>query len=150
VTRYLEDFATGEKRLSPPVEVTEAESIEFARRYDPQPMHMDPEAAARGQFGGLTASGWFTAALAMRMIVDSAMMGEGGRVLGVGVDAIAWPRPVRPGDVLQAQIEVASIRPSESKPRFGIVKLKVTILNQKREVVMTFHPNCWVPRHPIT
>ncbi len=144
--RHLEDFAVGEKCLSPTVEVTEAESLEFARRYDPQPMHADPEAAARGQFHGLIASGWFTAALAMRMIVDSAFMGEGDAVLGVGADAITWPRPVRPGDVLQAQIEVAATRPSESKPRFGIVKLNVTICNQKGEVVMTFHPNCWVPR----
>jgi acyl dehydratase len=146
--RFLEDLRDGEKRLSPTVVVNEADSIEFAKRYDPQPMHTDPEAARNGQFGGLIASGWYTAALAMRMFMDSALFGADGEILGVGVDDIKWPRPVRPGDVLQAEIEIASIRPSQSKPHFGIVKVNMTIRNQKGEVVMSFHPNCWVPRHP--
>lgn len=144
--RYLEDLREGEKRLSPTIQVAEAESIDFARRYDPQPMHTDLEAARHGPFGGLIASGWFTAALAMRMIIDAALLGSDGDILGVGVDDIKWPRPVRPGDVLQAEIEIASIRASQSKPTFGIVKMNVTIRNQKGEVVMLFHPNCWVPR----
>jgi len=148
VSRYLEDLTVGEKRLSARVEVTEAESIEFARRYDPQPMHIDPQAAARGPFGGLIASGWYTVALTMRLIIDCAPLGPGEDVLGIGVDDVKWPHPVRPGDVLQAEIEIASIRPSESKPQFGIVKMNVTVRNQTGEVVMTFHPNCWVPRRP--
>ena len=146
--RYLEDLQVGEKRLSRTIEVTEAESVEFARKYDPQPMHTDPEAAARGQFGGLIASGWHTAAMAMRLIVDAALLDEG-PILGVGVDGIKWPRPVRPGDVLQAEIEVASIRVSASQPRFGIVKLNVTVRNQKGDTVMVFQPNSWVPRRDV-
>jgi len=149
VIRYLEDLNVGEKRLSGTVEVAEAEAIEFARRYDPQPMHIDCEAASRGRFGGLIASGWHTAAMAMRMIVDAALLGEGDDVLGMGVDSIRWPRPVRPGDVLQAEIEIVAIRPSESQPAFGIVKMSVTVRNQRGEVVMVFQPNCWVPRRPL-
>jgi acyl dehydratase len=148
VILFLEDLVVGAKRLSATVEVTEAEIIEFARRYDPQPMHTDADAARSGPFGGLIASGWHTAAMAMRLIVDAAVFG-GGVVLGVGVDSIRWPHPVRPGDVLQAEIEVASLRPSESQPRFGIVKLNVTVRNQRSEVVMQFHPNCWLPRRPV-
>jgi len=148
VIRYLEDLSVGEKRLSGTTEVTEPESIEFARRYDPQPMHIDREAALQRRFGGLIASGWHTAAMAMRMIVDAALLGDGDDVVGVGVDSIKWPRPVRPGDVLQAEMEIVSIRPSESQPSFGIVKMNVTVRNQRGEVVMVFQPNCWVPRRP--
>jgi acyl dehydratase len=144
VIRYLEDLRVGDSALSPKIEVTEAEVLEFARRWDPQPMHTDPEAAARGMSRGLIASGWHTAAITMRLIVDAALLG--GDVLGIGVDHIRWPIPVRPGDVLQAEIEVETIRESKSNPAFGIVRLKVTTRNQHGEAVMELHPNCWVPR----
>jgi acyl dehydratase len=145
--RYLEDLRVGEKRLSPKVTVNEAEVLEFARRYDPQPMHTDREAAAAGMYGGLIASGWHTAALTMRMMADSRLFGET-EVLGVGVEGMRWPKPVRPGDTLQAEQEIESIRPSQSNPGFGIVKVKVTVRDQNGEVVMQLNPSCWVPRRP--
>jgi acyl dehydratase len=145
--RYLEDLVAGEKRLSPPVTITEEAALEFSRLYDPQPMHIDPQAAASGMFGGIIVSGWHTAALTMRMLADVAVFGTGD-VLGLGVERITWPVPVRPGDTLQSEVEIESIRPSKSNPGFGVVKLKVTVRNQRGEVVYTFNPSCWVPRRP--
>jgi len=145
--KYLEDIRVGDVATSPEILVTEADALEFARRFDPQPMHTDPEAAQRGPFGGLIASGWHTAALMMRMMADANLLG-GGDVLGLGVDRMTWPRPVRPGDVLHGKIEIGSIRPSKSNPDFGIVRMDVTVLNQHGETVMTASPNCWVPRRP--
>lgn len=145
--RYLEDLQRGEKRLSTPVLVTEEEALEFSRRYDPQAIHVDREAAAEGMYGGLIASGWHTAAIAMRMMAEVRIFGEGA-VLGLGVEEICWAAPVRPGDTLQGEVEIASIRPSNSRPGFGVVKLKVTLRNQRGEVVYTVSPNCWVPRRP--
>jgi acyl dehydratase len=145
--RYLEDIQVGQKIQTAPVIVTEADILEFANRYDPQPMHNDPEAAARGSFGGLIASGWHTAALVMRMTVDAQPLG-GLPLLGLGVDGIQWPQPVRPGDGLQLEIEVMTITPSRSHPNFGVVKLKSTLRNQRGEVVYVVSPNCWVPRRP--
>ena len=146
--RYLEDIAVGEKRLSSVYPVTEEEALEFARRFDPQAMHLDKEAAAKGMFGGVIVSGWHTAALAMRAMAEVATFGSGD-VLGLGVDQIRWPIPVRPGDSVQGEVEVASVRPSEKNPGFGIVKLNVTMRNQRGEVVMTLSPNCWVPRRAV-
>jgi acyl dehydratase len=145
--RYLEDIQVGQKLQVAPVAVTEADILEFANRYDPQPMHNDPEAAARGPFGGLIASGWHTAALVMRMIVDAQPLGDN-PILGLGVDGIQWPQPVRPGDVLQLEIEVMAITPSRSHPQYGVVKLNATLRNQRGEVVYVVSPNCWVPRRP--
>ena len=108
-------------------------------------MHLDPEAAARGAFHGLIASGWHTAALVMRLTVDANPLG-GLPVLGLGVDGMEWPRPVRPGDAIDVEIEILAIRPSHSQPTHGIVKLKTTARNQHGDVVFTVTPNCWVPR----
>ena len=146
--RYLEDLRAGEKCLSPTLAVIEAEVIAFATRYDPQPMHTDPAAAARGQFGGLIASGWHTTGMTMRLLAEARVLGDG-EVLGLGVDEIHWPKPVRPGDTLQAEIEIKSVTPSRSHPSHGIVKLGLTVRNQRGEVVMTISPNCWVPRLPL-
>jgi acyl dehydratase len=143
--RYLEDLRVGEKKVSPTVTVVEDEVIAFAKQFDPQPMHTDPEAAARGPFGGLIASGWHTAGMTMRLMAEAQLLGDGA-VLGLGVDEIHWPKPVRPGDTLQAEIEIKAITPSRSHPSHGIVKLGVTVRNQRGEVVMTVSPNCWVPR----
>jgi acyl dehydratase len=145
--RYLEDFSIGERRTTASVEITEADSLSFARTFDPQPMHIDREAAARGSFGGLIASGWHTAALVMRLIAEARLFGDT-EVLGMGVDEIRWPRPVRPGDTIQAEVEVTSVTPSRSRPDFGVVKLKVVARNQHGDVVMTSSPFCWVPRRP--
>ena len=128
--------------------VTEEDILEFSRRFDPQPMHADPQAAMRGPFRGLIASGWHTGALVMRLMVDANPLG-GLPILGLGADGIEWPQPVRPGDTLQVEIEVVAIRPSNSQPSHGIVKIKSTARNQRGEVVYVVTPNCWVPRRPV-
>ena len=128
------------------VEVTESECLAFAKAYDPQVMHLDPD-AARSRFGGLIASGWLTAALVMRLIADAKPFGDT-EVLGMAVENLRWRLPVRPGDTLHAEMEVDSATPSESKPAFGTVKFTVTTRNQDGEVVMTHTPVCWVPRRP--
>jgi acyl dehydratase len=127
------------------VTVTEQQILEFSRKFDPQPMHADPQAAAAGPFKGLIASGWHTGALVMRLVVDANPLGDL-PLLGLGVDGIEWPQPVRPGDTLQVEMEVMSIRPSKSDPTHGIVKIKSTARNQHGEVVYVVTPNCWVSR----
>lgn len=147
INRYLEDLQIGDKVHTAPVTVTEEDILDFSRRFDPQPMHADPEAAMRGPFQGLIASGWHTAALVMRMTVDSNPLG-GLPLLGLGVDGIEWPQPVRPGDTIQVEMEILAIRPSHSQPSHGIVKIRSTARNQRGEVVYVVTPNCWVPRRP--
>lgn len=146
--RYLEDLQVGEKIRAGSVTVTEELILEFARQYDPQPMHADPQAAARGPFRGLIASGWHTAALVMRLTIDSNPLGSL-PLLGLGVDGIEWPQPVRPGDTIQVEMEIVDIRPSKSHPSHGIVKIRSTARNQRGEVVYEVTPNCWVPRRPV-
>ena len=145
--RYFEDLLPGFRQAAGWLYVDEAECLAFARAYDPQPMHIDREAAERGQFGGLIASGWHTAALVMRLIADARPFGDT-EVLGMAVENLQWRLPVRPGDTLHAEMEVVSAEPSESNPGFGKVKFTVTTRNQKGEVVMVHSPICWVPRRP--
>ena len=147
VNRYLEDVVVGERHPAGSVEVTEAECLAFARDYDPQPMHLDPEFAAHTRFRGLIASGWHTAAMVMRRIAVARPLGDT-EVLGMGVENLRWHKPVRPGDTLDVQMEVVSVAPSESNPRFGVVKFLITTRNQNGETVMTHSPICWVPRRP--
>jgi acyl dehydratase len=138
--RYLEDLRVGEKIQTAAVTVTEEDILDFSRRFDPQPMHTDPHAP-----GGLIASGWHTGALVMRLVVDAAPLG-GLPLLGLGVDGIEWPKPVRAGDTIQVETEVLAIRPSRSQPTHGIVKMRSTARNQRGEVVYVVTPNCWVQR----
>ena len=146
--RYLEDLAVGEVTTTGEIDVSEADIIEFARKYDPQPMHTGVEAGACGTFGGLIASGWHTAALVMRLLVDSHPLGST-PLLGLGVDDLHWPKPIRPGDTIKAETEVLSITRSRSKPEYGVVRLKVTARNQHQEVVYVMTPSLWVPcRNP--
>lgn len=145
--RFLEDLSVGDKFETLTVDVTEEEVVEFARRYDPQAMHVDKEAAARGAFKGLIASGWHTAALVMKLHAEAKMLGDT-PMLGMGVDGLQWPLPVRPGDTLRVITEVTQITPSKSKPQFGIVSLISTAYNQLGQVVFICKPNCWVPRRP--
>jgi acyl dehydratase len=144
---YFEDVQVGSRHTSPSVQVSEAEILAFARAYDPQPMHVDREAAERGPFKGLIASGWHTAALVMRLVAEARPFGDA-EVLGLGVEQLQWPNPVRPGDTIQSESEVVATRPSKSNPAYGIVKITVTTRNQKGEVVMVHSPSCWVPRRP--
>lgn len=145
--RYLEDFAPGQVFTSPPLRV-EAERIKsFAAEFDPQPFHLD-EASARGTiFGGLAASGWHTAAVTMRLLVASSFRPVGG-IIGAGLDEFRWPLPVRPGDELHVDIEILEVRPSKSRPGQGLVKARVTTLNQNGDVVQLCVPNLLVPRRP--
>lgn len=147
--RYFEDLAVGQKFQTGSVSLTEEGILEFARRYDPQPMHDNPEAAAHGPFHGIIASGWHTGALVMRLVIDANPLGSL-PLLGLGVDGIQWPQPVRPGDTLQAEIEVLSIRPSKSQPTHGVVQFRTTARNQRGEVVFVVSPNCWVQRRPVS
>jgi acyl dehydratase len=145
--RYLEDLAVGDRIKTSSIQVTESDIRAFAALYDPQPMHLDPDAASRGPFGGLIASGWHTVAMVMRLIVDARPFG-GGPVLGLGTDEVRWPKPVRPGHAIHAEIEILALTPSRSKPDFGVVRLRITARNQHGDTVLTMMPNLWVPRRP--
>src|SRR6187549_298665 len=137
--RFFEDFAVGQRFRSGEVPIT-AEAIKaFARQYDLQPFHTDEEAAKHSFFGRLVASGWHTAALTMRLIVDSDLHPAGGTI-GAGTDGISWPRPVYPGDVLHVEGEVVEARASRSRPGLGIVKMRVQTINQRGEAVQIFIP----------
>lgn len=143
---YLEDFAAGQVFRSGAYEVTEAEILDYARRWDPQPFHLD-DAAARGTlFGGLAASGWHTAGMTMRLIVES--FRPAGGVIGGRMESLEWPRPVRPGDVLRVETEVLEVKPSRSKPGQGMLRVRCTTLNQRDEPVQVIMPNLVVPRRP--
>ncbi|MFB6153174.1 MAG: MaoC family dehydratase [Halodesulfurarchaeum sp.] len=133
---YFEDLAEGEVQEFGSYEVTEDEILEFASRYDPQPFHTDPEAAADSIYGGLIASGWHTAAMGMRMVVEEIL--EDAASLGaIGVDRLRWHEPVRPGDTLSERIEVLEKRPSESKPDRGVVRIRMATLNQRDAKVLS-------------
>jgi acyl dehydratase len=142
--RYFEDFAPGQKFGSGRLTVDAAAIKAFAASYDPQPFHLDEEAAEHSLFAGLAASGWHTAALTMRLIVGSDFRPVGG-ILGFGGE-IAWVKPVRPGDELRIEAEILETRVSQSRPGFGIVKVRVTTLNQHDETVQTFAPALLVSR----
>src|SRR5262249_53565799 len=109
----------------------------FARQFDPQPFHLDEEAARRSPYGGLIASGWHTAAICMRLVVDSALPGESGSLGSPGADELRWLKPVRPGDTLTVRIEVVEVTPARSKADRGLVRLRYTVRNQHGEDVMS-------------
>ncbi|HTJ25959.1 MAG TPA: MaoC family dehydratase [Candidatus Limnocylindria bacterium] len=133
--RYLEDYVPGSSAEFGAARVSEDEILTFAERYDPQPFHTDPQAAAATPYGGLIASGWQTAAIAMRMLVDEYI--DGTTSLGSpGLGPLRWMRPVRPGDVLRVRARVLENRPSQSKPDRGTVILEVDVVNQRDEVVL--------------
>lgn len=134
--RYFEDYVAGSIHEFGPIEVEEAEVIAFARRFDPQPFHLDPQAAAQTMFGGLIASGWHTACLTMRLCVDHYLS----RVASLGspgIDELRWLKPVRPGDELSVRISVLEATRSRSKPDRGIVHSFIEVRNQKEEIVMS-------------
>src|SRR5438034_7256554 len=130
--RYFEDLKVGARFESDVYVVTEAEIIEFARRFDPQSFHLDPTKAARGIFKGLIASGWYTAAITMRLFVQTLNFVEG--AIGLGVDELRWPNVVRPGDVLTVETEILDLRSSRSRPSFGIVRLRNVTTDRKSVV----------------
>ena len=133
---FFEDFRPGDVQETGKVTVSRDAVVAFAREFDPQPFHIDEEAAQRSPYGGLIASGWHTAALCMRLVVD--LLGPGSGSLGSpGVDELRWLKPVRPGDELSVRVEVMEAIPSRSKPDRGLVKLRYIMRNQKGEDVMT-------------
>lgn len=133
--RYFEDYVPGTTVDCGSVSVDQAEIISFARQFDPQPFHVDPVAAAEGPFGGLIASGWHTAGLVMRLIVDNYVAAESS--LGAaGLDELRWPHPVRPGDTLRVRVTALEARRSQSKPDRGILKTLIEAENQDGQTVM--------------
>jgi acyl dehydratase len=137
--RCFEDYVSGAVFEYGDITVSEAEIIDFARRFDPQDMHVDPEAAMRGRFGGLIASGWHTAAMMMRLLADN-FLPKASSLASPGIDELRWLRPVRPGDVLHIRVTVIDATRSRSKPDRGMVRTLVEVLNQDREVVMSLKP----------
>jgi len=145
--RYLEDFAVGQTFGSGQLRIDTEGITAFAAEFDPQPFHLDEETARSTIFGGLAASGWHTAALTMRLLVESDLKPVGG-IVGAGFDELRWPRAVRPGDELRVESEVLEVRPSTSRPERGLLKVRTTTLNQNGEAVQVAVGYLLVPRRP--
>jgi acyl dehydratase len=135
--QYLEDIKVGQKVSFGHYEVTREEVMDFARKYDPQPFHLDDDAAAKTHFGRLSASGWHTAAMTMSMLVENLKKNKQAGLGSPGVDELRWLKPVYPGDTLRVEIETLEVRPSQSRPEMGITKGLVTVFNQDNVPVMT-------------
>jgi len=142
---YLDDLDVGQRFTSGSYLMEAARIKEFAAEFDPQPFHLDEAAAEASVFRGLAASGWHTAAVAMRLLVAGGLPFANG-IVGLGGD-IAWPRPTRPGDTLQVESEIIEITPSRSKPQQGIVTVRSTMFNQDREAVYVLTAKLLVHRH---
>ena len=134
--RYFEDYVVGDVHEFGSIAVTSDEIVEFATRYDPQPFHVDRDAARHTQFGGLIASGWQTAGWMMRLVVEH-YLSRVASLASPGVDELRWTQPVRPGDTLSVRATVVETRPSASKPDRGLVRTLFEVLNQRGEVVMS-------------
>jgi acyl dehydratase len=145
--RYFEDFTAGQTFGSGRIVVDKERIKSFAAEFDPQPFHLDEDAAKDTFFGGLAASGWHTAALTMRLLVESEMKPAGG-IVGASFDEFRWLRPVRPGDELQLKSVVLEVKPSKSRPEQGLIKVRTTTLNQNGEPVQILIANILVPRRP--
>jgi acyl dehydratase len=145
--RYFEDFSEGDTLELGQFGLTEADIIDFARKYDPQPMHVDPEAARGSIYGGLIASGWQTVTSYMRLLVDG-MMADSDSKGSPGIDNLRWLKPVRPGDQLSARITVLEARASNSRPDWGIVRSRGEVVNQTGEIVMQLEAVNFFGRRP--
>ncbi len=142
--RSFDDLKVGERFKSEPVSVTEKKLIEFAHKFDPQVFHLSRKGAQRTIFEGLIASGWHTAAMTMRLFVQTLNFAKG--AIGLGVDKLRWPNAVRPGDVLTVDTKILDMRLSRSRPRYGIIRLRNVTTNQRGEVVQTMLASAMVPR----
>ena len=141
---YFDDLKVGDRFKSEPLDVTEKQVIEFAHKFDPQMFHLNRKAAERTLFKGLIASGWHTAAITMRLFVETLNFAEG--AIALGVDQLRWPNAVRPGDLLTVETQILEVRPSRSKPAYGIIRLRNVTANQRGEIVQTMMANAMVPR----
>ena len=142
---YLEDFAVGQTFSSGRLRIEGERMLAFAAEFDPQPFHLDEAAAHQSFFGELTASGWYTAAVSMRLLTETGLTPAGGYI-GAGADGFRWPRPVRPGDELRVECEVIEVRPSNSRPGQGLIRVRMTTLNQDNEAALTYIANLVVLR----
>jgi acyl dehydratase len=145
---YLDDFHVGQRFTSATHVIDVAQIKAFARQFDPQPFHLDEEAAKGTMFGGLVASGWHTAAISMRLQVESGLPIAGG-MIGIGGE-MTWPRPTRPGDVLRVESEIKEVTPSRSRPDRGVVRVRSETRNQHDEVVQILDAKLFVPRRATT
>jgi acyl dehydratase len=146
--RYFEDFSVGEVIELGSRTLSQESIIAFAREFDPQPFHTDPEAAKRSAFGGLIASGWHTASLYMRLLVDGMVSAVASSMGSPGVDRIEWLKPVRPGDTLRGRVTILDAIPSKSRPDRGTLKTLGEMVNQHGEVVMTIRGIGFFGRRP--
>lgn len=146
--RYFEDFAPGTTLTYGARVVTREEIIAFAREFDDQPMHMDEEAAKNTMLGGLSASGWHSCAILMRMNVDH-LLGGTAAMGSPGVSDNRWLKPVRPGDTLAVRMEVTDTRASQSRPEMGLVSFRFHLMNQDGETVMTQETTVMFGREPV-
>jgi acyl dehydratase len=143
MSRAFEDFPVGTRLVSTSFLVTAEAIIDFAREFDPQVFHLDPKLAEKTLLGGLTASGWHTAATSMRLFIDA--MNVSGGIVGLGVDELKWPNAVRPGDELRVETEILQGRYSKSRPGYGIIRIRNITKNQRDEVVQSFMANAMLP-----
>ncbi|AQV94683.1 dehydratase [Cupriavidus necator] len=145
--QYIEDLAPGQKYGSGRLTVEPDRIKAFAAEFDPQPFHLDEATARDTLFRGLAASGWHTAALTMRLLVDGELRPAGG-IIGAGFEELRWPKPVRPGDVLRVESEILEVRTSKSRPDQGIAKVRITTFNQHDEAVQSGVVNLVVQCRP--
>ena len=143
---YLDDLHVGQRFASSTHALDGEQITRFAREFDPQPFHLDDEAAKRTLFGGLAASGWHTAAITMKLLLDGGAPIAGG-IIGLGGE-LAWPKPTRPGDVLWVHSEIVEVTPSRTRPDRGIVAIRSETRNQHGDVVQVFTAKLVVPRRP--
>ena len=142
--RYFDDLKVGDRFKSEPLSVTEKKLIKFAHEFDPQMFHLSRRGAKRTIFKGLIASGWHTAAMTMRLFVQTLNFAKG--AIGLGVDKLRWPNALRPGDMLTVETKILKLRVSRSRARYGIIRLRNVTTNQRGEVVQTMLANAMVRR----
>ena len=147
MSRYLKDFSPGQIYTTGRRKMETADIKRFAREFDPQPFHLEEDAGRKSMFGALAASGWHTACVTMRLLVDSEFKAANG-LIGAGFDELRWPKPVYPGDELRVETEVLESRASKSRPEMGLVKFRMTTLNQRDEAVQVGVCNLVVPTRP--
>jgi acyl dehydratase len=146
MVEWFDDLTVGMRFKGGEVTVSKEDILRFAREYDPQPFHLDDEAAKKTMLGGLAASGWHTAAIAMRLATECRPFGPH-PLLGAGVDDLRWLKPIRPGDTLRLEGEVVELLPSRSKPQ-GVARVRWTLYDQHGEAAYTFIPIAIVPSRP--
>lgn len=146
--QYFEDIAVGTRSSFGRYEVTREEVIAFAQKYDPQPFHLDDEAAAKTHFGRLSASGWHSCAMVMAMLVENLKTNRQAGLGSPGVDELRWLKPVYPGDTLRCETEVLSKRQSATRPEMGFFKSKLIVFNQHDEPVLSMISNGIVATRP--